>query len=588
MASFSLGDGWGCLSRRASGLESVRWCVQDTPGSPRTRRTSRNHHLASTCDLLLGTRSRSGSAMTDNGSAGDRFLDREAAATGLPLRWLIGISLLVHVVTLLLAVSPWHPDEQFQVLEFAFARAGYAPLEILPWEYHQQIRSALQPTVAMMPLVFLRALGIDSPFVWVLLLRLLTLVAAASVTVFVISRVSPTLSRTGRRWLWLSSLFLWFVPFLHFRFTGENLGGMALAAAVVLLITSGSPDNRRGVTGAGLLLGLSFVLRFQMLLAVVGLLGWAALDGRNRWGRLARLTIAAALVVMVSSLVDAWFYGNWVFTPWEYFRANIVEGAAVGFGTSPWHWYLTRLPLWMAPPLGFMLAALFLAAVLRSPRSPWVWLSVAFLAGHTLVGHKELRFLFPLIYVVPVLLALGAQAIQGWTSRTRWSRAVGGVLATQNVLLLALMSTPLPHRATDVDGHYLRFLWDRAEASSGQPVYVLHDGPAPYALWELSIEVYRHPGVRNIQIEAGARVDQRVPPDTPPARLLLMTTDSVPPELAGATVTRLAYQAEPAYQVLARLMGGEEWRWVGALRQLSGWDDSDWVRRVYEVRLGNF
>lgn len=324
------------------------------------------------------------------------FLRAEEAATGLHLYGLLTASVIIHVVIMLVAVNPFNADEHFQILEFAYARAGYAPLDALPWEYGAHIRSGVQPLLAMLPLVLLRALGAQSPFVWVWILRLGSLVAAAVVMLQVIAHVSPQLSRSGRRVLWLSSLFLWFLLLVHFRFTGENLGGMALIAAVPLALVSNTHPNRRRLSAlAGILLGLSFLFRFQMAFAVLGLLGWIALRHAGGWRHGVTLAAHAAWVVAVGSLVDAWFYGGWVFTPWSYFHTNVIEGVASTFGTEPWYWYLAGLLLWMAPPLGIaLLGAFFLPLFLRSS-SVWVWIAASFLFAHIIVGTRRFASSFP-------------------------------------------------------------------------------------------------------------------------------------------------------------------------------------------------
>ena len=76
-----------------------------------------------------------------------RFLSEEAHATGLPVTTLLLGAVALHVTVTLLAVNPWHPDEHFQILEFAWARAGRAPVEGLPWEFAAKIRPTLQRVV---------------------------------------------------------------------------------------------------------------------------------------------------------------------------------------------------------------------------------------------------------------------------------------------------------------------------------------------------------------------------------------------------------------------------------------------------------
>ena len=354
-------------------------------------------------------------------------------------------------------------------------------------------------------------------------------------------------------------------------------------------LQSGTDRRRLVRASAGLLLGLSFIFRFQMAFGVLGLLAWIVFKRPGSWRHVTSLAAWAGAVVAVGSAVDAWFYGGWVFTPWSYFRAQVLEGVASTFGTEPWYWYLAGLPLWMGPPLGIALvAALFLPLFSRSS-SVWVWVAAAFFFGHVAVGHKELRFLFPLIYLAPVLLALTAESVAGWIAARSWARWTLGALVAQNVLLLLLLMTPLPHRATDLDGHFLRFLWQRADEAEGAPLFVRSQGPGAYQVWvpwDVSLEVYRHPAVRDVSYTVGTDIAGLVPEHTPSRRLLVLTRGDARPRLAGAEAARLVYKAEPGYMPLIRLAGLEDSAFEARLRSLSSWaDPEEWQRRVWEVQL---
>ena len=525
------------------------------------------------------------------------FLDTESGATGLPLHALVAIAFGIHVLVAFLALNPWHPDEHFQILEFAWARAGLTPTDSLPWEWSARIRPTLQPTLALVPLEALRALGLTSPFLWVLLLRLGTLVLAFAVLLRVFAHVSPTLGREGRRTLWLAGLFLWFLPLFLFRFTSENLSGMALAWALVL--TSGHDPTARRDVAAGALLGLSFVFRLQMAAAGVVVLAWTALGGAGGRARATRMALAATAVVAAGAVLDSWFYGGWVVTQWEYVRVNVFEGVASSFGTTPWYGYVLWAPVWMAPPLGLAIAVLVLAGLASHRRDPWSWVLAAVVLSHSLVPHKELRFLLPLLYVLPVVVARGADAWVRWSSYPRPSaadtvtepsrpwprRIVVWSLVLQNAIFLALVATPAIHRGSEVDVHYLQYLWRTAERHPDEPVWVLNDEDGPYRIYGIDASVYHHPRVRGVRHRAGEPVPAEVPAQTPPERLLLLTRADARPEVAGADATELAYAAEPGYRGMARLMGVEDAAWVRWLESVDGWGAATGARRLHRVRV---
>ena len=509
-----------------------------------------------------------------------RFLSEEARATGLPVTTLLLGAVALHVTVTLLAVNPWHPDEHFQILEFAWARAGHAPVEGLPWEFAAKIRPTLQPTLALGLLKALEAVGLTSPYAWTLALRLGTLALAFVVLLHVVRHVSPKMTRAGRQVLWLASLFLWFAPLFTSRFTSENLGGLALAAAMPLVEDDGGRVRDAGIA---VFLGLSFVARFQMAFAVVALLLWIA-TYRGGWTRATRIGVGAAAVVGVGSLVDRWFYQAWVFTPWEYLRVNLIDGVAAGFGARPWYVYLEWAPLWMGPPLGLAIVALLLFAVASRRNSPWTWTLVAFVAGHSLIAHKELRFLFPLLYFLPVLVAYGWEGLENKTRAAPWRRFLSWSLVTQNAIMAVLLATPSIHRGKDFDWHYYRFLWNTAEARADENLFVLTAHGSPYQTWDLEVNVYRHPRVRAIAYMPGDAMEDMMPGDAPRGPLLVMTQRAEVPVIGGAKGYELAYEAEPGYRVMALWVGAEGSGFIKRLESADRWTNSQRIRRVYHVR----
>ena len=509
---------------------------------------------------------------------------RESQETGLPLGLLLLCAVILHGGVALLALNPWHPDEHFQILEFAWARGGMGPIEGLPWEFAAQIRPSLQPTLALLLLKSLWVLGFESPGLWILLLRLSTLALSLVVLLAVIFRVSPLLSTEGRRVLWLSGLFLWFTPLFTSRFTSENLSGLALASALVL--ATGRRDQGRDLMVGGLL-GLAFLFRFQVAIAGVALLAWIGLTKEGGgWARTARAMITGSLAVGFGFLLDRWFYGNWVFTPWRYFQVNLLEGVAATFGTSPWYTYLVQLPLWMAPPLGLVLMVLVLTGIFARPWSPWAWCSLAFFAVHSVLSHKELRFLLPLLLLLPPLLAVGWQLLSSRWVGGRGRKLFIWTLMAQNVLLALLLLTPAIHRGKDFDVHYFQFLAERAERDPQKPLWVLSEDGRPYRVWDLEARVYQNPRVLGVVHPSGDSLPGSVPPGTDADRLLIMTREASPPAVAGAEVRGPVYMAEPGYRIMARALGLEGSRALEWLEVVDRWSTSEWVRRVYEVVPG--
>ena len=158
----------------------------------------------------------------------------------------------------------------------------------------------------------------------------------------------------------------------------------------------------------GILMGLAIECRYQTAFIVLGWMAWLIVFHRRTPASLFRFVPAFALgmglVVLAAFFIDSWLYGEYVFTPWNYFKMNILEGMASSFGTSPFYGYLylyfesfISFPVYFHLLLGIVLVFVFWV---KHPRHLLTWTMLCFFIGHSLVGHKEGRFLFPLALLV--------------------------------------------------------------------------------------------------------------------------------------------------------------------------------------------
>src|ERR1700757_3211135 len=88
------------------------------------------------------------------------------------------LGLLVFVVAAFFSVGYHQPDEHFQILEFCNYKLGRSPAADLALEFKTQSRPTLQPYIAYVIIKALSAIGIENPFTWAFVLRLLTAISA--------------------------------------------------------------------------------------------------------------------------------------------------------------------------------------------------------------------------------------------------------------------------------------------------------------------------------------------------------------------------------------------------------------------------
>ncbi|MEJ2880146.1 hypothetical protein [Pedobacter sp. GR22-6] len=85
---------------------------------------------------------------------------------------------ILYVFTAWMSSGYYHWDEHYQIVEFANYKLGNAAIDDLAWEYKACIRPGLQPALCFIIFKCLSTLGVTSPFLLTLCLRILTAATA--------------------------------------------------------------------------------------------------------------------------------------------------------------------------------------------------------------------------------------------------------------------------------------------------------------------------------------------------------------------------------------------------------------------------
>ena len=401
---------------------------------------------------------------------------------------------LAGVLLLALAARLWivathtyiaHPDETFQYLEPAHRLAFGSG--VITWEYFDGIRSWLLPGAIAGAM---RVVGVfdPNPDTYLFVLRLLCVCASLSVP-YAGYRLGTWYGGIGGGVVAgllcaLSPQALYFAPVIM---TEPLATDAALLAIVFGECAAGRP---RRLLLAGALFGLATALRFQYapVLAVVAL--WQhARDVR------ALLWVAAggtAVVVLALGVLDMATWGSPFQSVWLNYLRNGPQGISEAIGSQPWPFYLEYFVAGWGAATPILLVCLLYGA----KRAPVLALLVAGTIGlHSLVAHKELRFIFLAMAAVPMLIGFGIVAL---TERLppRWS---GLSFRSGLALLLALaIAWGTEARTTGPsDWHRDRsLLWATASARTIAAACGLAIRSAPvyrtggYTYWHRDVPIY--------------------------------------------------------------------------------------------------
>ncbi len=339
-----------------------------------------------------------------------------------PVR-LFAISAVLYLAAAMMIRSYLHPDHHFQTLEFANYKVNQTDTAGLPWEFEARMRPWTQPYLYVVMMEGLTAVGITSPFSHDLAMRLLSaLLGLVSLVLFatLMFRWLPDVAQ--RRWLALTLALFWFFPVFNTSTGSENYSAAFMLLGLVSLwrfdakysdtggkqvepLAPGAEFSYRGLTLSGFCFGLMFDLRYQMGIVALAVFLWLLIRNRTSAARLTAWSMAGLAAVAGGLGLDAAGYGGLTLTPWNYLRANLLEGKAASFGVEPWYHYFSELA---SLPLGILLIAVALLFWFTRPGNILTWMSLPFFVVHMLLAHKEVRFLTPL---APLIIAMGVFVI---------------------------------------------------------------------------------------------------------------------------------------------------------------------------------
>jgi hypothetical protein len=330
--------------------------------------------------------------------------------------------ILVFAALLRIALMPatmmfHHPDELWQYVEPAYGVVTGRWIET--WEYRFGIRSWLVPLALAGPEAIGHALAPRSDL-HLLLVR--AMMGACSLLLpWSFFRLGQ---RIGRPHAWIAGVVgaSWFeIVYFADRPLTDAIA-LWLVAPALLMAARLRDGSRRAGLFAGVLLALTFSVRFQLAPA----LGLIALWGcGRRWQQgWAPFLIGATIGIGIDALADL-VMGQ---TPFLWIARNLsmnlLHSRAASYGTAPAWWYAAEMArVWL-----LALPLLLVLALVGARRDPvFLIAALCLIAFHSAIAHKEYRFILLATTLLVLLAAIGtgdlvARAARGQPARRiRWS-----------------------------------------------------------------------------------------------------------------------------------------------------------------------
>jgi hypothetical protein len=337
-----------------------------------------------------------------------------------------------------------HPDEVFQYLEQGHRVVfGYG---IVPWEYRYGTRSWLLAGSIAALLWPLKWLGWDTPNLYLPWIKFVFCAFSMTIPIGMMLFARRYLGEKAACWaVVLGGFWYELLVFAH-----KPLPGMVATGWLFLALGIGWDEKSvRRAWGVGVCLGLCVGLRVQLAPLVIGVAIVAMLSAS--WRVRLHLCAAWSVVVLGVGALDAVTWGGWWHSYLASVRFNVVHGVASQFGVEPVWYFFWGIGVASLGLVGVVLA-LFLWC---RPVLGWYVLGGALLVlvPHSLIAHKEYRFVFA---IIPMWLLLGAVCL---AFVSRWVQGCVGV----GFALIAILgiTNRLPHQERLYDAKAWGFLRDK-------------------------------------------------------------------------------------------------------------------------------
>ncbi|KAK6235957.1 hypothetical protein SCA6_011294 [Theobroma cacao] len=318
----------------------------------------------------------------------------------------LAICLGFRMLNALLIQTYFNPDEHWQALEVAHRIAfGYGHLT---WEWKKGIRSYLHPMLFALFYKVIAFLGLDTPWFMMKAPRLLQSIFSAVGDLY-LYKLSRVLFGDGvAKWALFSQLANWFNFFCFNRTLSNSLETVLTLVGLYYWPCMRSSSNKVpsdsrkwGLAVAALACAIRPTSAITWV--YVGLLELYLTRARLRFIFMELIPIGT-LVLGFMCLVDCLLYGSWVLAPLNFLKFNFLSSGGDYYGNHKWHWYFTQGFTVML----FSFLPFCLAGIIKSKNWKLSGLIVWVLGLYSILGHKEFRFVLP---VLPISLILSGYSL---------------------------------------------------------------------------------------------------------------------------------------------------------------------------------
>ncbi len=320
----------------------------------------------------------------------------------------------IYILAIINNIGFYNDDEHFQILEPVAYLLGLNDFLIddrsgLYWEWHSshRVRPWLQPNLYYLIILLLKNFGLNDPFIWNQSIRFFNGILGIGSVLYLFYSLKDYFFKNNTLYIYILFFSFWFFPFLHTRTSSESLSIILFCFAFAFLLKffdKSEINYNKGICiFFGFILGLSIVVRPQMLFTIIPIFLWIILY-RFDFNKIFLVSVGFLLSISFGLYVD---YLNWGFVTNTYlqiYNLQINQGRLSSFGSDPWWFYIVTILKDLAPIFSlFFIISLFFYFY-KNPKSIFTTMIIGTFLILILFQHKETRFIFPIYFFAPFFL----------------------------------------------------------------------------------------------------------------------------------------------------------------------------------------
>ncbi|KAI9495468.1 Alg9-like mannosyltransferase family-domain-containing protein [Zychaea mexicana] len=381
--------------------------------------------------------------------------DHERSTTGSRF-FVFALCLVFRLINAYFTRTYDNPDEYWQSQEVAHHMVfGYG---YLTWEWIAQIRSYAHPLMFALIYKLLAWMQLDQTNLLILVPKLFQACMAALTDYATYSLAKRVVGNNIAPYILFITLSSWYNFFMAARtlsnavettFTVVALNYWPLPSTITDEYKSNSSSWARNYRISLVWASLACVMRptNALIWLFAGLWLVFKSPGRHRITVLVNAATIVTIILAADVALDTYIYAGGqsitipqavVWTPINFLRINVLQSISLIYGVHPWHWYISQgVPVILTTLLPLAFYGYHHCSVDGGSGSEKDDNDIRFLGQlitwvlsvYSLLSHKEFRFIFPIVPLMLIFVAVGLSHVP-----LRWRKWIA----------LALVATQIP------------------------------------------------------------------------------------------------------------------------------------------------